>query len=43
MTICVNDTNRKTKEERLIYKLGTLELRGMNARLHSFSVSIVTP
>ena len=40
---CVNDTYRKTKEERLIYKLGTLESRGMNVRFHSFPVSIVTP
>ena len=40
---CVNDTYRKTEEERHIYNLGTLEPRGMNVRFHSFSVSIVTP
>ena len=43
VTSCVNDTYRKTEEERLIYKLRTLEQRGMNVRLHSFPVSIVTP
>ena len=42
-TSCVNDTHRKTEEERLIYKLGTLEPRGMNVRFHSSPVSIVTP
>ena len=30
VTCCVNDTYRKTEEERLIYKLGTLETRGIN-------------
>ena len=40
---CVNDTYRKAEEERLIYKLGTLEPRGMNVRFHSFPVSTVTP
>ena len=43
VTSCINDTNRKTEEERLIYNLGTLEPRGMNVRFHSFPVSIVTP
>ena len=43
VTICVNDTHRKTEEERLIYNHGTLEPRGMNATFHSFPVSIVTP
>ena len=43
ITICVNDTYRKTEEERLICKLGTLEPRDMNVRFHSFPVSIVTP
>ena len=41
-TICANDTYRKTKYERLIYRRGTLEPRGMNVRLHFF-VSIETP
>ena len=40
---CANDTNRKTEEERFIFKLGTLEPSGMNVRLHSFPVSIETP
>ena len=40
---CVNDTYRKTEEERLNYNLGTLEPRGMNVGFHSFSVSIATP
>ena len=43
VTICINDTNRKTEEERLIYNLGTLEPRDINVRFHSFPVSIVTP
>ena len=43
VTSCVNDTYRKTEEERLIYNLGTLEPRGMNVGFHSFPVSIVTP
>ena len=43
VTSCINDTNRKTEEERLIYNLGTLEPRGMNVRVHSFPVSIVAP
>ena len=43
VTSCINDTNRKTEEERLIYNFGTLEPRGMNVRFHSFPVSIVTP
>ena len=43
VTSCVNDTYRKTEEERLINDLGTLEPRGMNVRFHSFPVSIVTP
>ena len=38
MTICVNDTYGKTEEERLIYKFGKLEPRGMNVRFHSFPV-----
>ena len=42
-TSCVNDTYRKTEEERLIYNLGTKEPRGMNVRFHSFPVSIATP
>ena len=41
ITICVNDTYRKTKEKRLIYKHGTLEPRGMNVR--SFPVIIEMP
>ena len=40
---CVNDTHRKTEEERLIYYLGTLEPRGMNVTFHSFPVSIAIP
>ena len=40
---CVSDTYTKTKEERLIYEVGTLEPRGMNVRFHYFPVSIVTP
>ena len=43
MTICANVTYRKTKEEHLIYKHGTLEARGTNVRFHSFPVSIETP
>ena len=43
VTSCVNDTYKKTEEERLIYNLGTLEPRGMNVRFHSFPVSIVAP
>ena len=43
VTSCINYTNRKTEEERLIYNLGTLEPRGMNVRFHSFLVSIATP
>ena len=43
MTICANDTYRKTEEERLIYKLGTPEPWGMNVRFHSFPVSIEAP
>ena len=43
VTSCINDTNRKTEEERLIYNLGTLEPRCMNVRFHYFPVSIVTP
>ena len=43
ITICANYTHRKTEEERLIYKLGTLEPRGMNIKFHSFPVSIETP
>ena len=39
----VNDTYRKTEEERLIRKLGTLVQRGMNVGFHSFPVTIVTP
>ena len=35
---CVNDIYRKTEEERLIYKLGTLLPRGMNVRFHFFSL-----
>ena len=35
ITIYANDTYGKTEEERLIYKLGTLEPRGMNVRFHS--------
>ena len=30
ITICANETYRKNGEECLIYKLGTLESRGMN-------------
>ena len=43
VTSCASDTYRKTEEERLIYKLGTLEPRDMNVRFHSFPVSIVAP
>ena len=43
VTSCINDTHRKTEEERLIYNLGTLEPRGMNVRFNSFPVSIATP
>ena len=43
ITMCANDTNRKTEEERLIYKLGTLESRGMNVRFHSVPLPIETP
>ena len=43
VTSCVNDTYRKTEEERLIYNHGTPEPRGMNVGFHSFYVSIVTP
>ena len=43
VTSRVNDTYRKTEEERLIHYLGTFEPRGMNVRFHSFPVSIVTP
>ena len=43
VTSCVNDTSRKTEEERLIYKLGTLEPRGMTVRFHTFPVLIATP
>ena len=43
ITICDNETYRKTKEELLIYKLGTLEPRGMYIRLQSLPVSIETP
>ena len=39
----VNDTYRKTEEERFIYELGTLEPRVMNVRFHFLPVSIVTP
>ena len=35
VTSCVNDTYRKTEEERLIYNLGTLEPRDMNVGFHS--------
>ena len=43
VTSFVNDTNRKTEQERIFYNLGTMEPRGMNVRFHSFPVSIVTP
>ena len=43
IAICTNDTHRMTEEERLIYKLGTLEPRGMNVRFHSISLSIEAP
>ena len=43
VTSCINDSNRKTEEERLIYNLGTLEPMGMIVRFHSFPVSIETP
>ena len=43
VTSCVNDTYRKTEEERIIHKLATLEPRGMNVIFHSFPVFIVTP
>ena len=42
VTSCANDAFRKTEEESLIYKLGTLEPRGVNVRFHSFPVSIET-
>ena len=42
-TVSINDTNRKTEEERLIYNFRTLEPRGMNVRFHSLPVSILTP
>ena len=43
VTSCINDINRKTEEERLICNLGTLQPRGINDRLYSCPVSIVTP
>ena len=43
VTSCINDTHRKTEEERLIYNHGTLEPRCMNVRFNSFPVSIATP
>ena len=36
ITSCVNDTYRKTEEEHLIYKRGTLKPSVMNVRFHSF-------
>ena len=42
VTSCVNDTYRKTEEERVTYKLGTMEPRGMKVRVHFFSLHFNT-
>ena len=43
VTSWAKDTYRKTEEERLIHKLGTLEPRGMDVRFNYFPLPIVTP